>query len=273
MPEGPEIKRVADKVGRVLVGAKLQEVQTHWPALEGYADSWKGLEVASVSARGKALLTRLENGDILYSHNQLYGRWVTRRDGKQPASTRTLRLALRTEKGAAHLFSATDIEVLQEPELSRHYYLSKLGPDILDPDLKPGEISRRLNSKEFRNRQLAGLLLDQGFLAGPGNYLRSEILFISGVHPRRKPRDLDPALRLKLARTILKISQRAYEKAGVTTEDKLAKKLKAQGQRRRQYRHYVFGRKGQPCRLCETEIVKDLISSRSVFFCPNCQSE
>ncbi|MCC6706705.1 MAG: hypothetical protein IT492_03995 [Gammaproteobacteria bacterium] len=43
----------------------------------------------------------------------------------------------------------------------------------------------------FRRRSVAALYLDQGFLAGIGNYLRSEILFFAGVSPQARPMDLD----------------------------------------------------------------------------------
>src|SRR3546814_3441858 len=51
-----------------------------------------------------------------------------------------------------------------------------------------------------RFRSLGGLLLDQGFLAGMGNYLRSEVLFAANLLPQRRPRDLDAGERAALAR-------------------------------------------------------------------------
>ena len=272
MPEGPEIQRACDKIARVLKQQRLEEVQIEWPPIAEFEQIWKGSTIVDLRARGKALLTFFDTGDILYTHNQLYGRWLTRKTHKIPSSNRSLRLAFYTEKGSAYLYSATDIEVLSQEELSQHKYLSSLGPDILDPDLQSAQIKKRLLEKTFRNRQLAGLFLDQSFLAGPGNYLRSEILFVAGVHPRLKPSQLGPQKLERLARTTLLISRRAYETGGITTEPQLEKRLKAEGERRRTRRHYVFGRAGKLCRLCGQEPVEKVtISSRSVFFCPACQ--
>ncbi len=47
------------------------------------------------------------------------------------------------------------------------------------------------------------MYLDQGFLAGLGNYLRSEILFVAGINPAQKARDLSKGQIGKLARTTL----------------------------------------------------------------------
>ena len=51
-------------------------------------------------------------------------------------------------------------------------------------------ISKRLIEKKFRNRILRGTLLNQSFIAGIGNYLRSEILFFSRLNHLKKPSDL-----------------------------------------------------------------------------------
>lgn len=272
MPEGPEIQRAADALARILVGQDLRSVKVCVPALEGYESRWTGQTVVSVKARGKALLTHFSNDDVLYSHNQLYGRWVTRRSDKEPSSNRSLRLAFFTEKGSAYLYSATEIEVLEPDSLHEQPYLAKLGPDVLDKETSSRFLSARFRSKTFRNRQLASLLLDQGFLAGPGNYLRSEILFCAGIHPRAKPSQLSSKGLNRLSRCTLELSQRAYKQAGVTVDAPLWKSLKEAGLRKRDYRHYVFGREGKTCRLCREGVILRIdISSRSVFLCPQCQ--
>ena len=66
--------------------------------------------------------------------------------------------------------------MLTPEQLTTHPFLQRVGPDVLDPNLTPEVVKERLLSPRFRNRQFAGLLLDQAFLAGLGNYLRVEIL-------------------------------------------------------------------------------------------------
>ena len=57
--------------------------------------------------------------------------------------------------------------------------------------LTPRKLKARLQHKSFQRRRFTSLLLDQGFLAGLGNYLRSEILFVARVHPTLRPIDCD----------------------------------------------------------------------------------
>lgn len=271
MPEGPEIRRAADRIQKALAGSTISDVQLTLAPLRRSRQQLIGTRVTAVDTRGKAMLTRFDNGLTLYSHNQLYGRWyVTRRDSK-PTTRRSLRVALHTETHSAWLFSATDIELLDAEGVSAHPFLSKLGPDILDERLRPTDICARLEDKRFRRRSLVSLYLDQAFLAGNGNYLRSEILFSASLHRSVRPVDLDRAVRMRLARATLTVARRAYELGGVTVTRKLANALKKSGQRYARYRHWVFAREGSPCRICRTTVEKHLVGGRSVFACPVCQ--
>ena len=77
-----------------------------------------------------------------------------------------------------------------KPRTSKHTFLQRIGPDILNPDLSWRDVAERLNSKAFAGRALNSVYLDQAFLAGLGNYLRSEILFVAGINPACKAREL-----------------------------------------------------------------------------------
>jgi endonuclease-8 len=107
---------------------------------------------------------------------------------------------------------------------------------------------------EFRNRLLGSLYLDQAFLAGNGNYLRSEILWAAGIEPKRKAASLTSIECDALARETLKIAWRSYRSGGVTLTPAMASRLRAEGISRKDYRFYVFGREGRPCRRCGTKV-------------------
>jgi endonuclease-8 len=271
MPEGPEIRRAADQVERVLKNEAIEAVAFGLPSLRPFERLLTGRIVTRVETRGKAMLTRFDNDLTLYSHNQLYGRWYTTRRPQVPDTRRQLRVALHTATHSALLYSASDIAVLTASQLAKHPFLARLGPDILDPGLTKDIVAERLLLPQFRNRAIGGLYLDQGFLAGNGNYLRSDILWVSGVHPTRKPAELDSKALTRLARETLGVSRRSYRTRGVTVPDRLARKLKANGARFESYRFYAYGRESLPCRHCGASIERSEMSSRAVFFCPVCQ--
>jgi endonuclease-8 len=271
MPEGPEIRLAADKVAKVLVGHDIVEVEFGLSRLSRFEKCLTGAAVTAVDTRGKAMLTRFDNGLTLYSHNQLYGKWFTLRRPRLPKTRRQLRVGLHTETHSALLYSASDIEVLTERDLKRHPFLCRVGPDILDSELTADDIVERLESAMFRNRALGGLYLDQAFLAGNGNYLRSEILWAAGVDPQLKPSQLAAAELRTIATETLAISRRSYRTRGVTASQQQAQQRKALGMSYQQYRFQVFGRDGLDCYACGATIERRTMGSRNLFVCPGCQ--
>lgn len=273
MPEGPEIRLAADKVARVLEENRIETVTFGLPRLKRFEKRLSGKIVTAVDTRGKAMLTRFDNGLTIYSHNQLYGRWYTVRRPRMPKTTRQLRIEICTPTHKALLYSASDIDVLDDDQLLMHPFLSRLGPDILDRSLTRLQVEERLCAPAFRNRSLGSLYLHQGFLAGNGNYLRSEILWAARLDPKRKPTGLAAAEREKLGKETLRIARRSYRTRGVTVAPALARELKARGLAYQEYRFYVFGREGLPCYRCKSRIERHFAGSRNLFICPACQPD
>jgi endonuclease-8 len=249
----------------------MEEVWFGLPRLQPFTHALTGALVHRVDSRGKALLIRFDGGLSLYSHNQLYGVWYLRKRGRLPKTRRTLRVALHTATDSALLYSASDIAVLTPEEEAAHPYLTRLGPDVLDLEVTWRDVARRLNRPAFRNRSLSSLYLDQGFLAGIGNYLRSEILFAAGLGPLGRPRDLSTKTRNRLARETLTVARRAYQTGGVTNSEARVALLKSLGLTRRRYRFAVFGRAGEPCHVCGTSIERAEAAGRRLYLCPSCQ--
>lgn len=271
MPEGPEIRRVATRIHKVLAGKEAQEVVFTQPRVAGFGKKLSGQKVVWVSSRGKALLTHFEDGLTIYSHNQLYGRWyITRRD-KPPRTNRTLRLAIHTETHSALLFSASDIEVHSPETLSEQKYLARLGPDALDDRVVWQDVLKRLQDAKFSGRSLAALYLDQGFIAGIGNYLRTEILFNAKVNPFDRPRDLTRRQLGALARNTLVLTRQAYATSGVTNTPARVKRLQAKGLTRRRYRFLAFDRESEDCYHCGNTIERIEVSGRRIYLCNACQ--
>ena len=269
MPEGPEIRIAADRLQAALADSLASEIYFQFDHLKRFQTKLSHRRITLVEARGKAILTHFDCGLAIYSHNQLYGRWTICRSHETPQSKRQLRLAIRTDLKSALLYSATDIEVLTPKQITAHRYLSALGPDVLPEGIEP--IRAQLQSSAYRRRRFGSLFLDQHFIAGIGNYLRSEILFVAGLHPQMRPLDCSASMLDRLADAIVAISRQSYRHGGVTNDLDDAAALKAQGKTRNQYRHWVFARGNEPCRRCDTRIVEDTAASRRIYFCPVCQ--
>lgn len=271
MPEGPEIRRAADRVARILVGHIVEDARLHIRGLSRFEERLTGRTVTAVETRGKAMLTRFDNGTTLYSHNQLYGRWYTMKRPRLPDTQRQLRVELHTATHSALLYSASDIEVLTDEQLVRHPFLSRIGPDVMDPQLEAGELRRRLEDPRFARRRTGSLFLDQAFLAGIGNYLRSEILFVAGIHPSRRPCDLGSSERDRLCSESIRIARRSYRTGGVTVPPAIERRLKEKNWSYERRRFHVFGRDGEDCHRCGSAIERRAVGGRNLFLCPVCQ--
>jgi len=271
MPEGPEVRREADMIARAIQGHALTDVYFGLPRLKRHRKSLVGATVTKVTTRGKALLIFFDTGGVLYSHNQLYGRWYIAVAGSQPGTNRTLRVALTTTSKSALLYSASDISLLHAEEVERHPYIMKLGPDVLSEGLSWRDIGHQLLSKPFAGRSLSALYLDQSFVSGLGNYLRSEILFAAGMNPKARPNTLELRKVNELARATLMLSVRSYKSGGVTNDAATVKTLKKLGATKSRYRFAVFGRDGEPCYRCGDIIERETANGRRIYVCPSCQ--
>ncbi|MBX2878720.1 MAG: endonuclease VIII [Granulosicoccus sp.] len=272
MPEGPEIRLAADEISLVLKGRKTIAVFFAHECLQKYEKKLTGLKVIDVQTRGKAMLTLFEDDWVVYSHNQLYGRWLTINKGEIPDTNRQLRFAIHNRKASALLYSASDIEVLKSSQLHQHPFLARIGPDLLSETPSVTALTDRLQEPRFRNKQLAGLLLDQSFVAGLGNYLRAEILLASGLHPVTKPSQCSRSMLRKLATQIIRITQRSYKTKGIVNSPQLVKMLKRSGKvTKESHRFSVYDRGGESCYHCPETIQRMNAGGRHIYFCPGCQ--
>lgn len=272
MPEGPEIRSSADQIAAALVDRQVTEMFFAFDRLKPYESEFIGHCVTAVRTRGKGMVICFSNQLYIYSHNQLYGRWYVRRSHSYPQTNRQLRLAIHNAKKSALLYSASDIEVLQQSDLATHPFLSRIELDVLDEAVTVEQVEARFRDKRFYRRQLPILLLDQHFLGGLGNYLRSEILFVARVLPSLRPIDCSDNQIHALAKAVLSVTQQSYLTKGITNDLELAMQLKAKGDRRSNYRHYVFNRENCPCFVCGTLIVKEILAGRRLYYCPHCQA-
>jgi endonuclease-8 len=275
MPEGPEVRREALAIAEAVVDQPLLRIEYRVPALARRARTLRGANVEAVTSRGKAMLIAYSNGLTHYSHNQLYGKWRVLAVGRLPRllerRERSIRVVLQTQTHAAVLLSATRIELLTRAELAKQPYLAKLGPDVLDRSTTVRTVKARLRKPEFARRSLAALLLDQSFLAGLGNYLRSDILHVTGLRHSARPAELSDAQIDRLARASLDIPRLSLRTGGATNDPVVVRRLEREGMTAGARRFRVYDREAEPCWTCGTRIERVDVGGRGIYFCTTCQ--
>lgn len=271
MPEGPEIRQEAQRISNVMVGYRCEQIFFGLPALKDYQGQFAGQHIESVTSRGKAMLVTFSNGLTIYSHNQLYGRWLAFPYHHRPETNRQLRLAIDTKAGSALLYSASDISVWPTGAINQHPFIARLGPDILDEGTDENVLRKQLTSKRFYRRSLGVLLLAQDFIAGLGNYLRSEILFLAALSPSRTPASLSNKEREALVHALKAVPTRSLETKGITISDAQLQEQQKAYTDYEDYRFAVFGRAGEPCITCRSIIKRTEVGGRRLYFCEVCQ--
>ncbi len=111
-------------------------------------------------------------------------------------------------------------------------------------------------------------LLGGDIVVGAGNIYACEALFTAGIDPRTRSDRLSRPRCQRLALAIRNTLQAALALGGSTLRDfRDAHGMAGQFQ----LSANVYGRVGEPCRVCATKVRRIVQAQRSTFFCPTCQ--
>ncbi len=275
MPEGDTIFRTASVLRRALLGRVLTEaVARPGPLVARVPDLsiLVGSRVTSVEARGKHLLISAGEGRhrrTLRTHLRMTGSWHRYRAGEAwRLPERRATVILRTAETVAVCFACPTVELLTDAGVARSRALRSLGPDLLAPSADLAAAVANLAAHP--SAPMGEALLDQRLVAGIGNVVRNEALFVERVSPFATAADLPGEALLRLvsrARAILAANTGGGRR--VTTGDRRV----TTGDRRAGAGLWVYGRAGRPCRRCGTPVRSARQGSlrRLTYWCPSCQ--
>jgi endonuclease-8 len=275
MPEGDTIFRAARTLNQALAGQTVVHFATALVHLARVDDDSgiAGRVVERVEAVGKHLLMTFSGGLILRTHMRMNGSWHIYRPGERWQLPRYhMRIQIETSDWVAVAFKVHVAEFIREAALARHEPLATLGPDLLSDSFDRIEAIARLRAQA--DRPIGEALLDQRLLAGIGNVYKSEVLFLTGIHPERSITSLsDDTLGALVdkAQQLLRLNVSEQSGAGIVTYRGLRRTT---GRMKPEDSLWVYGRGGRPCRRCQTPIAfkKSGFDARVTYWCPKCQS-
>ena len=269
MPELPEVETVRRRIAPVLEGRTLERVEIEDPRLVmpreplEVAAELEGERVARVDRRGKYLMVRFESGRTLLIHLRMTGTVLH----DPPAELPHRRALVRLDDGtlvAYHDVRRFGTWLLLEPGELEPYLARKVGDEPLGP-FTARALGERLAG---RRAPLKAALLDQRTLAGLGNIYVDEALWYARLHPLRQAGTLEPDEHRRLHRGIRRALALGIARQGASLSDYRLPDGSA-GAMQREFR--VYGRDGEPCDRCGTEIAKTRVGGRGTWFCPRCQ--
>jgi formamidopyrimidine-DNA glycosylase len=143
--------------------------------------------------------------------------------------------------------------------------LGGLGMEPLSDDFELEAFVTRLRGRRAPIKQV---LLAGDVVVGVGNIYASEALFLAGIRPTRSASRLSRPRVVRLHAAVREILARAVERGGSTLRD-FSNIDGRSGYF--QLEATVYGRGGEPCRVCATPIRLIRQGQRSTYFCANCQ--
>lgn len=271
MPEGDTIFRAARTLHRALAGRRVTRFESVYPKLTriDHDRPLAGRTIVSVAARGKHLLMTFSGDLILHTHMRMNGSWHIYRVGERWRAPRhEMRIRVDTAKYVAVGFNIPVAEFLTSAQVATHEQIQALGPDLTDPAFDRAEVRRRMMA--FATEPLHDVLLNQRVVAGIGNVLKSEVLFVARVNPFTTASDLDDEAFERLMDTALRLmdmNTREDSSGPPTFGRRTTRSLDPS------INLYVYGRDGKPCRNCggAIEARKTGVDARLTYWCPRCQ--
>jgi formamidopyrimidine-DNA glycosylase len=149
---------------------------------------------------------------------------------------------------------------------ANHPLLASLGIEPLDATFDGAWLYRATRG---RATPIKLFLMDSHRIVGVGNIYASESLFRAAIHPATPASRLGPQRCARLAKAIQETLTEAIAAGGSTLRDFVGGDGRP-GYFQQQY--FVYGRDGEPCRLCGTPVRKTIIGQRATFHCPRCQA-
>ena len=217
MPEGVEVKLQLEKLDKLL-NQDIDKIEIHSGRYtrhghpKGYISLKKNLplKIKSIHHKGKFIYLMLSNDWIIMITLGMTGRLLLKKEREKHDHIEFI-----TEKYKLFfndLRNFGTIEFTNKKEILLHK-LDKLGFDPLQEKITTTEFYAHIG--KFKNMEIAELMLNQKFVSGIGNYLRSDILYCSKINPHAMIRNLSTDILNKLLKCIYKTMENSYRKQKV----------------------------------------------------------
>ena len=271
MPELPEVETIRRDLAKTIIGLRVESVLlrdarvVRMPPKE-FVRLLQGRTVRAVHRRGKALLLDLD-GLWFVIQLMMTGQVVYVPPEQKVAAVKETKAVFGLSKGGTLLYNDQRLfgRLVVVRKLEDIGHLRTMGPEPLEPGFTTEVLTGQLRG---RNVAIKTLLLDHKVVAGIGNIYASEILFRSGIAPKKKAERLNTVEIGRLHQAIRAVLKDAVRMRGTSMRNY----RDGRGMPGRYLRVVrVYGRDGEPCFVCGGPVKRVVQAQRSTYFCLNCQ--
>lgn len=269
MPELPEVETTRRGIaphleGRRVIDVVIRQPRLRWLIPAAIAKKLPGQKIERVERRAKYLLARTDAGTAVMHLGMSGSLRVLNAEAPIGAHDH---FDWRLDSGKILRF--TDPRrfgsLLWQAPGGTLSVLAGLGPEPLDDVFDGDYLWRRSRG---RSATVKVFVMDQRIVVGVGNIYASEALFAAKIHPRRAAGAVSRARYARLADEVKRVLNHAIRRGGTTLRD-FINPDGVPGYFEQEL--FVYGREGQPCKVCGTPIRVITLGQRSTFFCPICQ--
>jgi formamidopyrimidine-DNA glycosylase len=268
MPELPEVETtrrgIAPHIAQQLISdVVVRQPQLRWP-IPDLAPLIVGRRVVAVERRAKYLLLRFAHGTLLI-HLGMSGSLRVLPADIPPRTHDHVDLVFGKQCLRLHDPRRFGALLWADGDPMQHARLRDLGPEPLSAAFDGAHLAHHALG---RKAPIKSVLMDGRVVVGVGNIYATESLFRAGIHPGRAAGRIARPRLDRLADEVKTVLSYAIERGGTTLRDFLNESGEP-GYFAQEL--FVYGRAGEPCKVCGTRVLTRQIGQRASAYCPNCQ--
>jgi formamidopyrimidine-DNA glycosylase len=269
MPELPEVETTKNAIlpfsGKTLKRIIVNNPSLRWPIDEKLINKIKDVKILSISRRAKYIFLHLEEITIII-HLGMTGTFRIQKLGSNQIRKhdhvifefrdKTLVFNDPRRFGSLHVTKS----------LENHFLIKNLGPEPLEDVFNAEYLYKKIKKAGVSTKSF---LMNQKNVVGIGNIYACEILFSSGISPKRKIKYLNRSQCEEVVKNTKRIIKEAITKGGTTLKDFYS----ADGNKGYfKIELNVYDRENEECRVCNEKILRFIQNQRSTFYCKSCQN-
>jgi DNA-formamidopyrimidine glycosylase len=214
MPEGPECRIMAEELARlisyneltsisILSGRYLKKPPTGIEKIEKELP----LKIIGAGCHGKFIYWLCHNENFIWTTMGMTGHWST-----EPRKHSRIKFSFADGKAVyfndQRNFGTIKFVCGKQNMIDK---LESMGPDMLSDDVSDEEFIINLRMKNTKT--LAEVLMNQSVIAGVGNYIKADALWMACMSPHRKVMDCNDAELANIHRCIKTVINENYKSA------------------------------------------------------------
>ena len=270
MPELPEVETTRRGIEPHIKGRKVRKLvvrqpQLRWPIPRVLTTVLAGEKIIDVQRRGKYLLLQSNPGTLII-HLGMSGSLRVLGSEVPPAKHDHVDMLLDNNS----ILRYTDPRrfgcwLWQTGDPQQHPLLLSLGPEPLQAEFDADYLWQ---CSRGRSAPVKSFIMDSHIVVGVGNIYANEALFMAGISPRRKAKNISRLRYGALVQSIKTVLSRAIQVGGTTLRD-FTNSDGDPGYFKQSLQ--VYGRGGEACRNCNAKLKEIRLGQRSTVYCANCQ--